>query len=29
MTVGTMMYQTLAKLEGAKANMKTFALQTE
>lgn len=29
MTVGTMMHQTLASLEGAKANMKTFALQTE
>lgn len=29
MTVGTMMHQTLASLEGAKANMKTFAIQTE
>ena len=29
MTVGTMMHQTLAGLESAKANMKTFALQTE
>lgn len=29
MTVGTNMHQTLAGLESAKANLKTFALQTE
>ena len=29
MTVGTTMHTTLASLEGAKADMKTFALQTE
>lgn len=29
MTVGNMMHQTLASLEGAKADMKTFALQTD
>lgn len=29
MTVGTKMHQTLATLESAKANLKTFALETE
>lgn len=29
MTVGTKMHQTLATLESAKANMKSFALDTE
>lgn len=29
MTVGTQMHQTLATLESAMANMKTFALETE
>ncbi|MDK2822489.1 MAG: hypothetical protein PWQ67_876 [Clostridia bacterium] len=29
MTIGNKMHQTLASLEGAKANMKTFALETE
>jgi len=29
MTVGTKMHQTLASLEGAKATIKTFALETE
>lgn len=29
MTVGTKMHQTLATLESAKANMKTFALESE
>lgn len=29
MTVGTKMHQTLASLEGAMANMKQFALETE
>lgn len=29
MTVGTKMHQTLASLEGAAANIKTFALETQ
>jgi hypothetical protein len=29
MTVGTKMHQTLASLESVKANMKSFALETE
>lgn len=29
MTVGTKMHQTLASLEGAAANLKTFALETQ
>lgn len=29
MTIGTKMHQTLATLESAKANLKTFALDTE
>jgi len=29
MTVGTKMHQTLASLEGAAANIKTFALDTQ
>lgn len=29
MTVGTQMHQTLASLEGAAADMKTYALQTQ
>jgi len=29
MTVGTKMHETLATLESAKANLKTFALETE
>jgi len=29
MTIGTKMHQTLASLEGAAANIKTFALETQ
>lgn len=29
MTVGTKMHQTLASLEGAAANLKTFSLETQ